>query len=366
MYGAWTKRVCGTVLAFLLCMVPAFASGADVVDTAGKSIDAPDNTITAAENQPDKTDKTDETRYLIPVGHTVGMKLFSKGVMVVKLVGGDTPAKACGLRIGDVITSCDGAPVTSAEQFQALLSDDGDADLKIRRDGGEIVLNVTPERDDAGTCSIGAWVRDSMAGIGTLTWYDPENDTFGALGHGVTDVDTGLLMPFQDGAILPSRVKAIKKGEKGAAGELRGDFDLSTDLGRLYANTNRGVFGVFYDDLISDNANSANNAILKHEPMAIGEPVKGPARILTNISGNEIQEYDIEILKVEPNEINGRELVIAVTDPDLLDQTGGIVQGMSGSPILQDNQFVGAVTHVLLQDPAKGYGISLNSMLKAA
>ncbi len=204
-------------------MVPAFASGADIVDTAGKSIDAPDNTITAAENQPDdsnitaaenitpenqtdKTDETDETRYLIPVGHTVGMKLFSKGVMVVKLVGGDTPAKACGLRIGDVITSCDGAPVTSAEQFQALLSDDGDADLKIRRDGGEIVLNVTPERDDAGTCSIGAWVRDSMAGIGTLTWYDPENDTFGALGHGVTDVDTGLLMPFQDGAILPSRV----------------------------------------------------------------------------------------------------------------------------------------------------------------
>ncbi len=141
---------------------------------------------------------------------------------------------------------------------------------------------------------------------------------------------------------------------------------MSTDLGRLYANTNRGVFGVFYDDSVSDGANNANNAILKHEPMAIGEPVKGPARILTNISGNEIQEYDIEILKVEPNEINGRELVIAVTDPDLLDQTGGIVQGMSGSPILQDNQFVGAVTHVLLQDPAKGYGISLNSMLKAA
>ncbi|MBR3569384.1 MAG: SpoIVB peptidase [Oscillibacter sp.] len=275
--------------------------------------------------------------------------------MVVKMPDGETPARNGGLRTGDVILECGGAPVTSVEQFQSLLQEDGSADLRVSRNGGELAIRVEPERNEDGVCQIGAWIRDSMAGIGTLTWYDPDSGKFGALGHGVTDVDTGLLMPFQDGSILPSTVKAVKKGERGAAGELRGDFDLTRDLGALYANTNWGVFGTL-----------DGGAAFAGEPMPTGQPVKGAARILSNVRGDEVASYAVEITRILPDSSDERDMEITVTDADLLALTGGIVQGMSGSPIVQDGKFVGAVTHVLLQDPARGYGISMENMLAAA
>ena len=243
LYGAWAKRICGMAAALVLCFATA---GAVEMNGVGS---------------------------LIPVGHTVGIKLFAKGVMVVKLTDGGTPARNGGLRTGDVILQCGGTPVTSAEQFQSLLQRDDTADLRVSRDGGEINVRVEPERNEDGVCQIGAWIRDSMAGIGTLTWYDPESGKFGALGHGVTDVDTGLLMPFHDGSVLPSTVKAVKRGERGEAGELRGEFDLTRDLGPLYANTDRGVFGVL------------EGAEIAGEAVPIGEPTEGPARILSNVSG---------------------------------------------------------------------------------
>ena len=147
-------------------------------------------------------------RMLVPVGHTVGIKLFSKGVVVVKLTDGGTPARACGLRTGDVIVQCGGDAVTSSEQFQSLLQTcGGTAELEVRRNGDSMTLSVEPERNDRGVYCIGAWIRDSMAGIGTMTYYDPATATFGALGHGITDVDTAQLMPFSNGSILPSTVK---------------------------------------------------------------------------------------------------------------------------------------------------------------
>ena len=183
-------------------------------------------------------------RMLVPVGHTVGIKLFSKGVVVVKLSDGGTPAKACGLRTGDVIVQCGGSAVTSSEQFQSLLQTcGGAAELEVRRNGDSMTLSVEPERNDQGVYCIGAWIRDSRAGSGTMTYYDPATSTVGALGHGITDVDTAQLMPFSNGSILPSTVKAVKKGEAGSAGELRGEFDLTGDLGGLYVNTSSGVFG---------------------------------------------------------------------------------------------------------------------------
>ena len=326
MYGALAKRICGLATAFLLCAVAVGASD-----------------MSAA-------------RSLIPVGHTVGVKLFSRGVMVVKLTDGGTPARNGGLRTGDVILQCGGTPVTSVEQFQSLLQGDGSADLRVSRNGGEVTIRVEPERNEDGVCQIGAWIRDSMAGIGTLTWYDPDSGKFGALGHGVMDADTGLLMPFQDGAILPSKVKAVKKGERGSAGELRGDFDLSRDLGPLYANTDWGVFGTL---------DAADADALTGEPMPIGQPTVGPARILSNVRGDEVESYAIEITRILSDSGDGRDMEISVTDPELLERTGGIVQGMSGSPILQNGGFVGAVTHVLLQDPSKGYGIAIETMLAA-
>ena len=296
-------------------------------------------------------------RMLVPVGHTVGIKLFSKGVVVVKLSDGGTPARTCGLRTGDVIIQCGGSTVTSSEQFQSLLQTcGGTAELEVRRNGNSVTLSVEPERNDQGVYCIGAWIRDSMAGIGTMTYYDPATSTFGALGHGITDVDTAQLMPFSNGSILPSTVKAVKKGEAGSAGELRGDFDLTGDLGGLYANTSSGVFGTL----------EAAYAPAQAQAVPTGQPAAGPAVIRSNVQGDEVREYDIEILKTVSGSNDGRDMVISVTDPALVEATGGIVQGMSGSPILQDGKLVGAVTHVLLNDPTKGYGISIENMLKAA
>ncbi len=298
-------------------------------------------------------------RMLVPVGHTVGIKLFARGVVVVKLSEGGTPAKECGLRTGDIIVKCGGTTVTSTEQFQSLLQKNGDCatDIQVRRDGGSMTLSVEPSQNEQGIYCIGAWIRDSMAGIGTMTYYDPATGAFGALGHGITDVDTAQLMPFSNGSILPSTVKAVKKGEAGAAGELRGDFDLTSDLGDLYANTNSGVFGTLAE---TDYAPVMGDAV------PVGTVKAGTATIRSNVQGDEVREYEIEILKVVANTSDGRDMVISVTDPELIAATGGIVQGMSGSPILQDGKLVGAVTHVLLNDPTKGYGISIENMLNAA
>ncbi len=344
MYGPWqtAKRAlrggAALLLAVQLLMAPTAAARAAEPDTAPSA------------------------RELVPVGHTVGIKLFSRGVLVVKLAEDSTPAKACGLRTGDVIVSCGGTTVRSSEQFQSLLQKTGQqaTDLQVQRNGQSMTLSVCPEQNEQGTYSIGAWIRDSMAGIGTVTYYDPSTGAFGALGHGITDMDTSLLMPFSSGSVLASTVKAVKRGEVGSAGELRGDFDLQSDLGDLYANTDCGIFGRLEEDGASWQQGEAL-------PVASPSEVEtGPATILANVQGDEVRSYDVEILKIIPNSGDGRELVLSVTDPDLISATGGIVQGMSGSPILQNGKFVGAVTHVLLNDPTKGYGIFLETMLKAA
>ena len=297
-------------------------------------------------------------RTVIPVGHTVGIKLFARGVMVVKLPEDDTPARECGLKTGDVIVKCGGVSVTSTEQFQSLLQKTGgDAtDLQIRRGGEDVTLSVSPERNEKGVCCIGAWIRDSMAGIGTVTYVDPAANTFAALGHGITDTDTAQLMPFASGSILPSTVKAVKRGQAGAAGVLRGDFDLETELGQLYANTNCGIFGTL----------SEEHGSLEGQAVPVGTAEVGPAVIRSNIRGDEVEEFDIEITRVLENAADGRQLVLSVTDPELIEVTGGIVQGMSGSPILQNGKLVGAVTHVLLNDATKGYGIFIETMLNAS
>ena len=301
---------------------------------------------------------------LIPVGHTVGIKLFSRGVLVVKLAEGETPARACGLAAGDVIVQCAGNAVTSTEQFQSLLqSAAGEAaKLEVRRGSETLALSVTADDTDGnGKYAIGAWIRDSMAGIGTMTFYDPASNTFGALGHGVTDVDTAALMPFSSGAILPSTVKAVKRGEAGAAGELKGDFDLTGDTGELYANTSGGVFGTLTDQELMEKLSESALPVAENNQVHTGK-----ATILTNVDGDTVREYEVEITKILNDDPEGRNFLITVTDSALLEKTGGIVQGMSGSPVIQDGRLVGAVTHVLLGNPSSGYGIFIRNMLKNA
>ena len=299
---------------------------------------------------------------LVPSGRAVGIKLFADGVLVVDLSDGASPAKACGLKEGDVILTCNGVDVQSTEHLQELLAQNKEdrATLEIQRGNRQLALTATPEESDDGTYRLGAYVRDSMAGIGTMTFYDPQSGVFGALGHGVTDVDTGKLMPLDAGSTMDASVKAVRRGESGCPGELRGEFDLTRDSGTLYANTDCGIFG----KADTENFTAPDSDAL---PLAQRDEVKtGKATILSNVSGTEVKEYEIEIEKVFSVSADTRNLLLRVTDEELLDKTGGIVQGMSGSPILQNGKLVGAVTHVLVNDATRGYGIFIENMLCAA
>ena len=308
-------------------------------------------------------------RTLIPVGRAVGVKLFSDGVMVVGLAdvetgaGSDNPARRCGLREGDIITHINREEVDSIEEVRSILQDlSGESmSIRARRDGKEMQMTARAVRCSAdGSYKLGAWIRDSMAGIGTITFCDPDSGMFGVLGHGVNDVDTARLMPLQSGAIMYAEVSDVKRGAVGAPGELHGTFRTERDLGTLCANTGSGLFGVLSDrKLLGDAA-----AI----PMADREEVRtGPAVIRSNVSGDRVEEYAVEILRVYPaGSGEERDLMLRVTDPRLLERTGGIVQGMSGSPIIQNGKLVGAVTHVLVNDPTRGYGILIEHMLDAA
>lgn len=285
---------------------------------------------------------------VIPVGRAVGIKLFSDGVVVVGTSeiatdeGNVNPARACGLKEGDIITHINATEVDTIEEVSALLQELEGETMSIRaiRDDKQVQLTATAALCSAdGAYKLGAWIRDSMAGIGTVTFYCPDTGAFGALGHGINDVDTALLMPLESGSILPASVAGVEKGEKGNPGQLKGVFDTSTTLGLLHANTSGGVFGVMADSGWAEGP--AMETALRDEVKA------GEASILCNIDHDRVEEYAVRIEKVFPESAGDcRDYLLKVTDPRLLEATGGIVQGMSGSPILQDGKIVGAVTHV--------------------
>ena len=302
---------------------------------------------------------------VVPVGRAVGIKLFSDGVVVggtsevATDSGSVNPAKACGLKEGDIITHINSTEVDTIEEVSALLQElEGDTmSIRAIRDDRQVQLTAQAVRCSAdGAYKLGAWIRDSMAGIGTVTFYCPDTGAFGALGHGINDTDTALLMPLESGSILPAEVAGVEKGKSGTPGQLKGVFDTSETLGLLSANTPGGIFGA-----VTDGSWAAGKAV---ETAPREEVTPGAATILCNISGDRVDEYQVEIAKVFPEtEGDCRDYLVHVTDPRLLDATGGIVQGMSGSPILQNGRLVGAVTHVMVDDPTSGYGIYVGRML---
>ena len=302
------------------------------------------------------------TRQLIPVGKAVGIKLFADGVLVVatsELNAGDrSPAEDCGLKEGDLILRINDEEIQSTEHLQSILQESGETPLilTVRRGGKTAAVETSALLCDDGVYRLGVWIRDSMAGIGTLTFYDPETGQYGALGHGITDVDTHVLMPLSSGAIMETSVKAVKKGQRGDPGELKGDFSAQKDVGTVSANTDAGIFGVAEESAFAN----AGEAIPVAEP---DEVRLGPATILCTVSGDETESYEVEIVRLCPDKQDMRNLLLRVTDQRLLDSTGGIVQGMSGSPIIQSGKLVGAVTHVMVNDPTQGYGIFLENML---
>lgn len=304
---------------------------------------------------------------VVPMGKAVGIKLFSDGVLVVGLssvetgAGAQYPGRDCGLKAGDVITHIDGDEVDTIEQVQeAVKRRDGEPlTIQAMRGTKQLQLTAVPVENRQGVYQLGVWLRDSMAGIGTMTFYDPDTGVFAALGHGINDVDTAMLMPLESGSIMPATVSDVKKGKSGQPGELHGEFDLRRDLGSLYANTSLGIFGQMSDGELAKGRTAV--------PVASGDQVEtGEAVILSNVRGDEVEEFTVRITHVSPEEAGNRNLMLQVTDPRLLDYTGGIVQGMSGSPILQNGRLVGAVTHVLVNDPTRGYGILIENMLAAA
>ena len=304
---------------------------------------------------------------VVPLGRAVGIKLFSDGVLVVGLSdldsaqGPESPGKRCGLKTGDVITHINGQEVDSIEAVQTILREQGQEPLTLsaQRSGRAMQLSAQAVRNERGDYQLGVWLRDSMAGIGTLTFYDPDSGVFAALGHGINDVDTAMLMPLESGGLMYAEVAEVARGSSGSPGELHGSFDVQRELGTLYANTERGIYGVMKEGLFSG---SETVELAQRDQVRVG-----PAVILANVKGEEVRPYDVEILHVYPeSQGENRNLMLRVTDPDLLAETGGIVQGMSGSPILQNGRLVGAVTHVLVNDPAKGYGILAQTMLETA
>lgn len=306
---------------------------------------------------------------VVPVGRAVGIKLFSDGVVVVGTSevltenGKLNPARACGLREGDIITHINSTEVDTIEEVSELLQKLEGQEMSISAIRENRTVHLTAQAvfcPDDHTYKLGAWIRDSMAGIGTVTFYCPETGAFGALGHGINDLDTALLMPLESGTILPASVSGIRKGEVGSPGQLKGVFATEDTLGELTANTVQGIFGTMSK---TDWFEGTTVETAKRNEVKAGN-----ATILSNISGDSVEEYDIRILKVYPASAGGggRDFLIQVTDQRLLDATGGIVQGMSGSPILQNGKLVGAVTHVMVDDPTSGYGIWIGNMMESA
>lgn len=302
---------------------------------------------------------------LVPGGTPFGIKMLTKGVVVIGLAdidsknGAISPSKEAGLKVGDIILSVDGQIVESNQDIARVIekTDGKTVDIVLQRDEREMELEISPVFSTAGQCyKAGIWVRDSSAGIGTVTYFDPATSAFGSLGHPVCDVDTGEILPLDTGEVVPVAIGDVIKAQSGVPGELSGSFISESPIGMLMKNTQTGLFGTL------NFCPSAYDQI----PMALRQEVKiGPATIYTTISGTSPCEYNILIEKIDLNDDTiTKNIVIKVTDPKLLATTGGIVQGMSGSPIIQNGKLIGAVTHVFVKDPTKGYGIFCENMYK--
>lgn len=294
-------------------------------------------------------------------GQSIGVEMNVDGVQIlgfseVRNMEGQKccPARECGLQEGDVIRSVNGEEIASAARLVDLVSSGAVMDLSYERDGQTHSVTVTPvQSSEDGQYRLGLWARDGTTGIGTLTFVVPSQKKFGALGHSITDADTNQPVAVGSGAIYLSRITAVTKGAKGAAGELRGSFSPSP-VGQIVQNTDFGIFGTY------TGAADASKTV----PIASRNEIQtGPAQIYCCVEGTEVRAYDIEIERVDLNSYNNKSMIIRVTDEELIRKTGGIVQGMSGSPIVQNGKLVGAVTHVLLNDPCRGYGIFIEIMV---
>lgn len=308
---------------------------------------------------------------LIPGGHSIGILLRAQGVIIVghsPIVGKDGqklyPGRDAGLEIGDVILAINKQVVNSDEQAALLIDQLGRENkpvtVTVRHKGEVTNRQVQPVYcEETDRYRVGLYIRDGAAGVGTLTFYDPESGMYGALGHVINDVDTNQRIDIKDGKIVKASVQGIQQGRRGQPGEKIGLFLSEREIsGTITKNTRFGIFGQLKEDLL-------NPLYPRAIPIALSSQIReGPAKMLTVVNGEEIEAFQVEIIRVFPKpRSDGKGMVIRVVDPRLLNLTGGIVQGMSGSPVIQDGKLVGAVTHVFVNDPTRGYGIFIENML---
>lgn len=310
---------------------------------------------------------------VIPGGQSIGVKLNTVGVLVVghHLIntenGKKSPGEIAGIKVGDIITEINGNKIekmTDVAPFVQSAGQDGKPlNLVISRESGKFTTKLTPLKDKGeNTYKLGLYIRDSAAGIGTMTFVHPQSKKYGALGHVISDMDTKKPIVVEDGQIVRSTVTSIEKGSNGDPGEKLARFSSDHEIvGNIQKNSPFGIFGEL-------NRNLKNGIMDKPLPIALSDQVKeGPAKILTVVNDDKVEEFDIEIVSTIPQKFPATKgMVIKVTDPKLLEKTGGIVQGMSGSPIIQNGKLVGAVTHVFVNDPTSGYGVHIEWMLNEA
>lgn len=310
-----------------------------------------------------------ENTEVVALGDIVGLKLYTNGVLVVgmsEISGVDNhkykPYEETGIEEGDMIVEVNEQTVTcTSDLLKSIKEAEGrEVSISYVRDGNIEETSIKPVKAQDNTYKIGLWVRDTAAGVGTVSFYEPSTGLFAALGHGILDVDTEELLDISTGDFVTTNIVSITKGEKGNPGKIQGSIENQTTIGQVYKNTEFGVYGSL-KNLSSLNINSQNTM-----KVALRDEIKtGKARIICTLENNKKEEYEVEIQKIDKNNnSDNKSMLIKVTDQRLIDKTGGIIQGMSGSPIIQDRKLIGVLTHVLVSDPTMGYGVFADMMIK--
>lgn len=306
---------------------------------------------------------------VIPTGNLIGLKLYTNGALVigtteVKNIENkiEKPYESINIKEGDTILEVDHQEIDSTQTLQKIVNESNGRDIEIKyaRAGETYTANIKPANTAKDEYKLGLWIRDSASGVGTMAFYEPESKKFAALGHGISDGDTGELLDIQTGELVNSKIVSVSKGRKGIPGEIKGSIAKQATIGTVMQNTNFGIFGSLNENIITNNKYSAGLEIALRDEIELGE-----ATILSTVNNNDIQEYKVEITSIDSeNNSNNKSMQIKITDEKLLNNTGGIICGMSGSPIIQNNKIVGALTNVLVSDPQIGYGVFADIMIK--
>ena len=301
---------------------------------------------------------------VVPIGKAIGMKMYTKGVLVVGLseIEGQKPYEKTGIETGDKIVKINNTKINNTDELITCVNSSKGKEITITyiSNNEEETAELKPVQTGENEYKLGLWVRDAAAGVGTLTFYEPQTGQFGALGHGINDVDTYELIDIANGELVTANIIDIVKGEDGTPGEIRGVIDGGTTIGTISKNTNYGVYGKV-ENMAKLNTNNTNEIEVANR----NEITTGKAQIMCELENGKIENYEIEIQKIFiENNQNNKSMLIKITDKNLIEKTGGIIQGMSGAPIIQNGKFVGAVTHVLVNDSKMGYAVFADLMIK--